>query len=199
MTTYQITEILNCPIERSKKWAPHLTATMEKYHINTVARQSAFIAQIGHESGRLMYVKELWGPTPAQERYEGRLDLGNTEKGDGFRFRGRGLVQTTGRKNYQLCGIALGINLIAKPELLELPEYASASAGWFWETGSGLNLGHAALEALKPHGMGVGVDLNLLADRGAFDVITKCINGGLNGYAQRVAFWKRAVDVLTEV
>ena len=62
---------------------------MALYAIDSPKRQAAFIAQIGHESGRLIYVRELWGPTPAQERYEGRADLGNTEKGDGFKFRGR--------------------------------------------------------------------------------------------------------------
>ncbi len=75
--------------------------------INTPARAAAFLAQVGHESGQLRYLREIWGPTPAQVRYEGRADLGNAQPGDGKRFMGRGLIQITGRKNYADCGAAL--------------------------------------------------------------------------------------------
>ena len=119
--------IMECPEGRAKKWLPHINATLEKFHINTVQRITAFLAQIGHESGNLIYTRELWGPTPAQQRYEGRADLGNTQKGDGFKFRGRGLIQITGRKNYQTCEKQLGIDLELHPEFLEMPEYAAQS------------------------------------------------------------------------
>lgn len=120
---------------------------------------AAFIAQIGHESGQLVYVREIWGPTPAQTKYEGRADLGNTVPGDGLKCRGRGLIQITGRANYAACGEALGLDLINHPELLEQPQYACMSAAWFWATKG----------------------LNTLADAGDFDRITKRINGWLNG------------------
>lgn len=99
---------------------------------------AAFIAQVGHESGQLKYVKEIWGPTAAQARYEGRKDLGNTVAGDGSKYRGRGLIQITGRANYMACGEGLGLDLLALPELLEIPQHACMSAAWFWAT-RGLN------------------------------------------------------------
>ena len=109
-------------------FVPVLNTAMTRYQIVGVRRVAAFIAQIGHESGQLRYVKEVWGPTVAQARYEGRADLGNTTPGDGFRFRGRGLIQITGRANYAACGEALGLDLIALPELLEKPQHACMSA-----------------------------------------------------------------------
>ena len=119
-------------------------------------------------------MKEIWGPTKAQARYEGRADLGNTQPGDGSKFRGRGLIQITGRSNYKTCGEALGLDLITQPELLEKPQHACMSAVWFWATRG----------------------LNTLADEGKFDTITSRINGGLNGLADRQALYARALKVL---
>ena len=107
---------------------------MNRSQIVGCKRVAAFIAQIGHESGQLRYVKEIWGPTAAQMRYEGRADLGNTQPGDGSKYRGRGLIQITGRANYKACGEALGLDLINHPELLEKPQHACMSAAWFWAT-----------------------------------------------------------------
>ncbi len=165
---------LGCGPIRAKLYAAPLAKAMAEFEIDTPARAAAFLAQIGHESGRLAYVRELWGPTPAQRRYEGRADLGNTEEGDGYRYRGRGLIQTTGRANYQKTGDALDLPLIEEPELLESPVNAARSAAWFW------------------HGHGC----NALADEGAFERITRRINGGLNGYAERVVLWERAKKAL---
>jgi putative chitinase len=147
---------------------------MNAYSINTPKRQAAFIAQVGHESGRLAYVKELWGPTPAQERYEGRADLGNTVKGDGFRYRGRGLIQITGRANYAKCALAMALDVVNQPELLEQPVYAALSAAWFWSVNG----------------------LNGLADLEDFERITRRINGGTNGLKDRREIWERAKGVL---
>lgn len=147
-----------------------LNAAMGEFDIDNPERQAAFLAQIAHESGSLRYVREL----ASGEAYEGRADLGNTEAGDGARFRGRGLIQITGRANYRACGDALGLDLVVDPELLERPDLACRSAAWFW----------------KAKG------LNELADKGDFKLITKRINGGLNGYQDRIAFYERAQNVL---
>lgn len=115
ITANQLAKCLGIPLDRAQVWAHPLNAAMQRYGIDTKARQAAFLAQIGHESGRLRYVRELWGPTPAQRRYEGRKDLGNTQPGDGKRFMGRGLIQVTGRANYTTCGQALGLPLLEQP------------------------------------------------------------------------------------
>ena len=155
-------------------FVPVLNTAMSRYQIVGARRVAAFIAQIGHESGQLRYVKEVWGPTAAQARYEGRADLGNTTPGDGFRFRGRGLIQITGRANYAACGEALGLDLLAQPELLEKPQHACMSAAWFWATNG----------------------LNTLADAGDFRMITQRVNGGQNGVKDRQALYARALKVL---
>lgn len=153
---------------------PLLNTAMVRYQIIGPKRVAAFIAQIGHESGQPKYVKEIWGPTSAQARYEGRKDLGNIVAGDGPKYRGRGLIQITGRANYIMCGEALALDLINHPELLEKPQHACMSAAWFWLTRG----------------------LNTLADAGQFDRITRRINGGQNGAADRQALYARALKVL---
>lgn len=172
MTPVQLQRILKCPMSRATKWADPLRKAMARYHITGPLQQAAFIAQIGHESGRLRYVKELWGPTPAQVRYEGRKDLGNTEPGDGFKFRGRGLIQVTGRANYAKCGEALGLDLLNDPKLLEVPDIAAMSAGWFWHANN-CN--------------------SLVSD---FVALTKRINGGTNGLPDRLVLFASAREVL---
>lgn len=166
-----------CPTTKAGRLAifvEPLNETMREFGIDNPARETAFLAQIAHESGGFVYLRELWGPTPAQERYEGRQDLGNIHPGDGKRFLGRGLIQVTGRANYYQVGAALGLNLIEHPELLEDPIHATRSAGWFWQSRG----------------------LNDLADRGDFKAITKRINGGFNGLADRLAYLERAQEVL---
>ncbi len=174
LTPIQLARCTGARIDRAIEWLPHIESAMAEYGITTPARQAAFLAQIGHESGGLHYTTEIWGPTAAQSRYEGRKDLGNTQAGDGFRFRGRGLIQTTGRANYLATGAALGVDLIAQPERLAEPALAARSAAWYWHQ----------------HG------LNALADMGDFELITRRINGGLNGYAERQALYAAARDVL---
>lgn len=161
-------------IDRATEWLPFIEAAMAEFDINTPGRQAAFLAQIGHESGGLHWITELWGPTLTQSHYEGRADLGNTESGDGFKFRGRGLIQTTGRANYEKAGDALDLPLVDHPELLETPANAARSAAWFWQA----------------HG------LNDLADVGDFRRITMRINGGFNGYDDRLALYEAAKGVV---
>lgn len=162
---------------RADVFAQPLADAMGQFDISTPVRAAAFLAQTGHESGQLRLLREIWGPTPAQRRYEGRADLGNTEPGDGKRFMGRGLIQITGRKNYVLCGFGLHLDLIASPELLEQPNHAAASAGWFWHVNS----------------------LNRFADAGNFVGLTRAINGGTNGIADRRALWNTAKKALEVV
>lgn len=174
ITQQQLLQILPNARPVAGVFVPVLNTAMQRYQIVGRKRVAAFIAQLGHESGQLRYVREIWGPTPAQAKYEGRADLGNTQPGDGSKYRGRGLIQITGRANYAACGEALGLDLIIQPELLELPQYAAMSAAWFW----------------KQNG------LNDLADRDQFNTITRRINGGLNGLQDRLEIWSRARAVL---
>lgn len=152
-----------------------IVLTCEAYNINTIIRQAAFLAQIGFESGQLNYVKEIWGPTEAQLRYEGRADLGNFKPGDGKRFLGRGLIQITGRDNYRRCGEALNANLEDEPELLETPLLAAKSAGWYWRTRA----------------------INVPADLGDIDRVSKLVNGGTNGLPSRRELYASALKILS--
>lgn len=152
------------------RFAEPLFNACKEFEINTPARMAAFIAQIAHESGSLKYVREI----ASGKAYEGRADLGNTEPGDGVKYRGRGLIQITGRANHLWCGKALGLDLINHPELLEEPVNAARSAAWFWATRG----------------------LNALADAGDFLRITRKINGGINGLADRQAHYETALRVL---
>lgn len=152
-----------------EKFFQPLSEAMAKYNINTPKRIAAFLAQLAHESGSLRYVEEI----ASGEAYEGRKDLGNTEPGDGKKFKGRGLIQITGRANYKAVGEELDFDFINEPEKLEMPGAASFSAAWFWNNRK----------------------LNELADADDFEKITKRINGGLNGYADRQKHWERCKNV----
>ena len=155
---------------RAEEFIIPLNDAMEDAQINTKLRQAAFLAQIGHESGQLKYVHEI----ASGAAYEGRTDLGNTEPGDGIRFKGRGLIQITGRDNYKRCGDALGYDLIANPQFLESTVMACKSAAWFW----------------RVHG------LSILAEKGDIVGITRRINGGITGLADRTALYQKALEVL---
>ena len=119
MTPETLAKAMNIPLARAQKWATALTAAMEEGRINTRSRQAAFLAQIGHESGSLVYVKEMGGPSYFA-KYDGRKDLGNTQPGDGAKFCGRGLIQVTGRANYRTASQVLfgDERLLFSPELL---------------------------------------------------------------------------------
>jgi putative chitinase len=147
-----------------------LNAAMEEFEINTLIRVQMFLAQIGHESGELRYVREL----ATGEAYEGRKDLGNVQGGWGKLYKGRGLIQLTGRSNYVKMQDALGIPCVDHPELVETPVNACRSAAWFW----------------KSHGC------NELADKDDFMGVTKRINGGVNGLPSRVVYFSRTQEVI---
>lgn len=173
MTPQELSRATGARLDRAERFLPHVVAAMAEFEINTHARMAMFLAQIGHESGGLRYTTELWGPTPAQVRYEGRRDLGNTERDDGIRFLGRGLIQTTGRANYKTTGEGLGVDLLSNPTLLSEPGLAARSAGWYWQQRG----------------------LNELADVGDFRRVTLRINGGTNGMEDRLARYAAAQQV----
>lgn len=170
ITGAQLQSIMTFAKARIPAFIAPLNGAMHEFHINSPIRQAAFIAQIAHESGELRYVEEI----ASGIAYEYRKDLGNTQPGDGMKFKGRGLIQITGRNNYYECGKALGVDLITNPELLETNDLACRSAAWFWASRG----------------------LNDLADRGDFERITKRINGGLNGYQERLVYHARAKTAL---
>lgn len=175
-------------LQRAQNWLPPLSAAMDVFAITTPQRIAAFLANVGHESGRLVYAREIWGQTPAQLGYEGRKDLGNFRPGDGRRYMGRGPIQVTGHFNYIATRDGLREYLPnvpdfeASPELLELPRWGAYAAGLFWHT----------------H------ELNRFADAGDFDGVCDVINrgrktqreGDSNGYAERLALWKAGTAAL---
>lgn len=167
--------VMRCTSKLATTYVEPINLTLARYEITTRLRIAAFLAQVGHESGGLRYAREIWGPTAAQVRYEGRRGLGNTQPGDGHRYLGRGLIQITGRANYADVSHALGIDAVDNPEVLESPLYAALSAGWYWHTRM----------------------LNPLADTGDMAAITRRINGGHNGLADRMARYNAALEVLT--
>lgn len=178
MTPDQFQEAAGLSVTTAAQWYEPITQAMEAYEINTPERIAAFLAQTTHETLGYTLLHELWGPTATQKLYDPPSSkargLGNIEVGDGFLFRGRGLIQITGRANYQSCGEALALDLIAHPEWLEQHPWAARSAAWWW----------------RNHGC------NALADSGEFEALTRRINGGLNGYSDRLQRWELAKKVL---
>ena len=182
-------------------WLPELEKVMAERQIDSPIRIATFLAHVAIESGEMRTLvenmnysvgrlMEIW-PTrfPSAEVagayahnpaklgnfvYANRLGNGAPSTGDGFSFRGRGLLQATGRDHYHEARLALNVDLTAKPELLEQPSWASAEAAWWWEKQG----------------------LNAIADTGDMKQSTLKINGGLNGYSGRVAYWRRGMNVL---
>jgi putative chitinase len=181
------------------KWLEPLNQTFAKYDINTLKRQAAFIGQCAHESNNFTKLEENLNYSPerlvkvwpsrfpdllaadkyahnpqalANKVYAGRL--GNNQENDGWNFHGRGLIQLTGRENYERCGSGLGVDFIGHPDWLLDPKYAALSAGWFW----------------NKHG------LNELADNQEHGIITKRINGGTLGLDDRLQKTTKALAAL---
>lgn len=155
--------------KRVDRYLPYFNKYADRYQVNTTMRMAHFLAQIAHESGELVYKREL----ASGMKYEGRKDLGNTSKGDGPRYKGRGFIQITGRHNYELISADFGVDFVKHPELLESDEWAVASAFWFW------NRNH----------------LNTFADKDDVVTVTKRINGGTNHLDERKAYLEKAKKV----
>lgn len=165
--------ICNSKRPEIEKIYPFVVAALERWDMATPLRQAMFIAQAAHETMGFRYLHEI----ASGEAYEGRLDLGNTQKGDGKRFKGRGIFMLTGRANYRRCSEELYWPrdlLLTQPELLEQPDYAANSAGWFWDTKG----------------------LNRFSDVSDIVGCSRRINGGENGLAERIALYKRACYAL---
>lgn len=173
LTLDQLQKIMPRMVKNPKdaaKYLPLLNAAMDEAEINTKLRLAAFLAQVAHESGQFRYMEEIADGSA----YEGRKDLGNIQKGDGKRYKGRGPIQLTGRANYKKCGEALGLDLETNPELAGDPGTGFRIACWYWTTRK----------------------LNALADASKFDAITKAINGGYNGKEDRDRYYTVAKQVL---
>lgn len=169
------------PAAKREACLPFLQEALAEFAIESPARTAAFLAQLAHESGQLRFMEEIWGPTAAQRRYEPvstlATKLGNSAPGDGKRYKGRGPIQVTGRANYRRYGDLLGVDLEARPELAARAELAFRIAGLFWSRNG----------------------LNELADEAssvAFRTITRRINGGVNGLADRERFYAVACAAL---
>ncbi len=160
----------NLSTSRAQQMLPYLNSAMQEAGINTPKREAAFLAQLAHESGEFRYMEEI----ASGAEYEGRKDLGNTQPGDGVRYKGRGPIQLTGRSNYRAAGKALGIDLENNPKRAADPDVGFRTAAWFWNSRN----------------------LNSYADAGNFDAITYRVNGGYNGKASRDAYYARALRVL---
>ena len=129
ITNEFLKEVMPQSTEKNRlKYIEWLNYCMPIYKIDTEKRVAAFIAQIGHESGYLRYSEEI----ASGKAYEGRRDLGNIYAGDGIKYKGRGLIQITGRYNYAQLSKDLGEDFIKNPELLSTPKYAVQSACWYW-------------------------------------------------------------------
>jgi putative chitinase len=198
INTQQLLQILPNAGTVAGVFIPVLNTAMGRYQIVGTKRIAAFIAQVGHESCQLTRLVENlnYSADALRKTWPSRFSMelasavarkpeqianiaygnrmGNTAPGEGWKYRGRGLIQITGNNNYRACGEALGLDLTAQPELLEKPQHACMSAAWFWAING----------------------LNTLVDAGKFDAITQRINGGQNGAADRQALYARALKVL---
>ena len=200
---------------RADVFVDALNAAMEQFGIDTTARQAPFIAQAIHESLGLTRMTEnlnyspasliatfnsrsaqrfsqgtalLYGRTeahPANQQmiantaYANRMGNGSVESGDGWRYRGRGPGQLTGKSNYEKCGAALGLDLVNCPDLVAQPDVGCLAFAWFWACGNR-----------------TGASLNILADSGRIDTISRAINGGDNGLLERKNLTDRTREVL---
>jgi putative chitinase len=210
MTPDQLAKCTGASAALSVTWLPNMEAAMARFEINSPARQAAFLAQIGYESGGLANLVEnlnyrpdsllaqfnnskitrfseadanLYGRTdehPANQTmianiaYANRNGNGSIQSGDGWKYRGRGLIQITFRSNYAGCSTGLGQDLVGQPDLLAAPEFGAMSAAWFW----------------------ISNGLNALADAGNIDAISVKINGGSATNDKRRAQWQLAKAAL---
>jgi putative chitinase len=188
VTVVQLVAIMGCRPERAVLFVDAINVTFAEFDILSVPRMSAWCGQVGTESGGLTYTREIWGPTSWQKAYEPpsakATELGNTRPGDGLRYRGHGLIQTTGRYNHARARDGLrkhfpdAPDFELSPELLELPRWAAASAGLYW----------------------ADKGLNALADQDtieSFTALTRRVNRAMLKLDERIAYWKKGKQVFS--
>ena len=189
-----------CTADMAEKWFIPLKFTCDKFEINTPERIAGFLAQIGHESGGFRFtsenlnyraealtrswpsrfppgVAESYAMQPekiANRAYCDRMGNGDEASGDGWKYRGRGLIQLTGKDNYAAFSLDADNEALVNPDLVAEPELAALSAGWFWNKNG----------------------LNALADAKDIVGMTKRINGGTNGLDDRQMRYSRLISVL---
>jgi putative chitinase len=185
LTASQLVAICDRPINDNMR---SVLTSLESYGptvgMDTPARVAQYIAQLAHESALFRYDGEVWGPTAAQSRYEGRADLGNTQPGDGSKFRGYTAMQITGRGNttafYRWCVETFpGLHVpdfTVSPELMNTDPWEGLGPLWFWSVNR----------------------INRYADVGDNEMVSRTINGGLNGYDDRLRLYDRAALVLLD-
>lgn len=200
MNAKQLVDCMGCSDARAQLYIAHLNEAMACYDIDKPLRLAAFLATIGHESGLLTITEENLNYSAAGLRaifpkhfteaeaadyarhperignraYCDRMGNGNEASGDGWRFRGRGLIQLTGLGSYRACGHGLGLDLEGSPDLVKDPHVAALSAGWEWDSKG----------------------CNAAADLENFELVTRKINGGLNGLEARKEIYARARKAL---
>lgn len=170
ITREQLLYIMPTATHRVDTYIGYINGYAKDFGIDTPMRMAHYLAQVAHESCELRYTKEI----ASGRAYEGRKDLGNTHPGDGIKYKGRGLIQITGRENYKKYMDFCKFDVVSSPELLERPLGAVRSSMWYWQK----------------HG------LNELADHDGLLAITKIINGGTNGLASRRMYLSRAKKIL---
>lgn len=187
ITDKQLAHIMpNCSAAKRALYLPFINKAMEEFEINTPLRQAAFLAQLAHESAELRYMEEIADGSA----YEGRRNLGNTQPGDGRRYKGRGPIQLTGRANYEKYGELLNLDLVNNPKQAASPEVGFRIAGLYWKL-NGLNeLADKGRKIVSQKVKGVSRQMP------AFDAITYRINGGFNGKADRWAYYDRATRAI---
>lgn len=182
ITLEQLKEIVPNLPKNADAFIPYFNEIFPLFEITTQRRLAGFIAQAAHETGGFKYTTEL----ASGDAYENRKDLGNIYKGDGRKFKGRGIFQITGRANYEKIGKELGKDFIKFPELLATPEYSVKSAAIFWRNikGNGLmdlpDTWRSKTQGLDP-----------------YKYLTLRINGGQNGYADRLKYFNKALQVFS--
>ena len=200
MEAQQLADAVKIDLAHAEALLPGIEAAIKTADLDTPARLSAFLAQTGHESGGFKFLEENLNYKPetlcrvwpshfneenchefsgnpeaiANTAYAGRMGNGDAETGDGWRYRGRGFLQLTGKENYEHASSDLGFDFVSEPDAVATPEGAALTAAWFW----------------KKH------NLNHYVDNNDFTQMTKIINGGTIGLEDRVARFNHAMSVL---
>jgi putative chitinase len=201
MITQNVLTAIGTPADTADKWLPWLNKTVQKYDIKSPRRQAMFLAQLAHESGNFRFTSEnlnysadalervfkKYFPTRelaeeyarkpekiANRVYANRMGNGDEASGDGWKYRGRGLIQLTGLSNYASYALQADNEAIIKPDIVAEPEYAADSAGWFWAVNR----------------------LNAMADTGDVRAVTRRVNGGFNGLEDRESKYNTLIVLL---